>query len=354
MRIAFYFAETFDWNDEDLEGAGLGGAETALVHLGRAFARAGQEVTIFNRTSRPGTYRGVWYRHCGELGQEGYDVFVSMSYVPGLAAVASPVKVHLSMEDSESWVRSYRDVLPQVQALFTLSPHHTRMVRERFGVDPSKVYTTRLGVDPDEYADTLPKVPGKLIYCSVPDCGLGMVAPVYRRVRARIPWASLVITGDFTLWGRQDPGTAPYRPLFERLPGVRFLGKVPRAELIRHQKTSDLHLYPCLCNELFCLASIECQAAGTPTVGLAMASLPTTVEQGRTGLLVNLSPHDPRVVDRLAGEVASLLQDRERLARLALQARGRALRGFSYDRIAAEWLEVFQRLGRGTSSTGGA
>ncbi len=346
MRIAFYFAETFDWNDEDLEGAGLGGAETALVHLSRAMARAGQEVTVFNRTTRPGRFHGVNYRPAGSLRpDEPWDVLIGMSYIPGLADVPARIKIHLSMADSESWVRSYREVVPRVRAVFTLSPHHTRIIVERFGVDPGRIVTTRLGVDPADYADTPPKVPGRLIYCSVPDCGMGCLAPVFRLVRRRVPSATLVVTGDSTLWGRSDPGTAPYREALAGLPGVSFLGKVPRAELIRHQKAAEIHLYPCVCNELFCLSSIECQAAGAPTAAFAVGALETTVADGETGILVRRPPEDPRAVAELAAQVAALLLDRGRLARMAAAARRRALDAFTYDRVVAEWLDLFRAWG---------
>ncbi len=344
MRIAFYFAETWDWNGADLE-AGLGGAETALVYLARALARAGHAVVVFNRTSRPGPVAGVEYRPAAALGaEEAWDAFVSMSFVPEVERIPARVKVHLSMEDSESWVRSYRAYLPHVDALFTLSPHHTRLVVTRFGVDPARIYTTRFGVWADDYAHLGSKRPCQLLYCSVPGCGLGFLPAVFRRVREQVPAATLVVTGDFTLWGRPDPGLAPYLPALTALPGVRVLGKVPRAELIRLQKESVLHVYPCCCNELFCLSAIECQAAACPTVAPAYAALETTVADGVSGVLLPLSPQDPGFAERMAGAVVRLLRNRDEWARLAAGARERALGHFTYDRVAAEWVAEFHRL----------
>lgn len=349
MRIAFYFAETWPWDEDDLEGTGLGGAETALVFLARAMARWGQRVTVFNRTRRSGVFpSGVEYRHVDAFrSDEPWDVLIGLSFLPVIGDVPAAVKIHLSMEDSESWVRSYREVLPHVRAVFTLSPHHTAILTGRFGIAPNRIVTTRLGIDPQEFANPLPKVPGRLIYCSVPDCGLGYVAPVFAMVRRQVPGASLVVTGDFTLWGRADPGTATYLPALRALPGVVFLGKVPRSELTRQQKTAEIHLYPCVCNELFCLSSIECQAAGTPTVALAAGALATTVEDGVTGILIRREPQDERAVAELARAVAGLLRDRPRLARMASQARQRALGRFTYDRVVAEWLGMFRAWGAG-------
>lgn len=344
MRIAFYFARTWDWNGADLE-SGLGGAETAIVYLARAFARAGHEVAVFNGTTRPAVVAGVSYRNAGELGtQAAWDVLVSVSRIPGVELVPARVKVHLSMEDSESWVGSYRDYLPRMDALFTLSPHHTRLVVSRFGVDPARVYTTRLGVWADDYAQMVPKRAGQMLYCSIPDCGLAFLPAIFSRVRAHVPEATLVVTGDLTLWGRADPGLRPYLPSLKGLPGVRVLGKVPRGELIRLQKESVLHLYPCCCNELFCLSSIECQAAACPTVAPRWAALESTVADGESGVLVARAPHDPGFADAMAAAAVRLLRDRAGWARLAAGARARALRCFTYDGIAAEWEAEFRRL----------
>lgn len=348
--IAFYFAATWDWTGRDLE-SGLGGAETAIIHLARAFARAGSAVTVHNRTSRETAVDGVVYRPAEAVGLgEGIDVLITVSRVPRIESVAAPVKVHLSMEDSESWVGGYRDYLPHIDALFTISPHHTRLVRESFGVPPEVITEVRLGVEPGEYARAAPKVPGKLIYCSIPDCGLGYLAPVYDLVRRAVPGVSLVVTGDLTLWGRADPGLAPFRTPLERLAGVSLLGKVSRSELIRHQKSSVLHVYPCVCNELFCLSSMECQAAGTPTVAPAVGALASTVEDGVTGVLLPLAMPDPRAIPALAREIVLLLRGRSRLEAMAARARRRALNHYNYDVIVSDWLAIFELLRRRKAS----
>ncbi len=344
MRVAFYFADTFPWTGEDLE-RGLGGAETALVGVASALAACGCGVAVFNRTSRPATWRGVDYRNAASFTpDEPWDVLVSVSAVPEVARARARVRVHLSMEDSESWVRSYRDYLPHVDAVFALSPHHARLLTERFAVPPALVQVVPLGVERADYARPEPKDPYQLIYCSVPDCGLGYLPEILRLVRRRVPQARLVVTGDSTLWGRSDPGLAPYLPGLARLPGVRVLGRVARRELVRLQKASALHVYPCVCNELFCLSSLECQAAGTPTVAPAVAALPSTVVDGETGVLVPYPMHDPRAVPALAEAVAGLLRDRPRRERLAAQARRRALASFAWEAVAADWLGRFRLL----------
>lgn len=356
MNIAFYYAyphKAWDWNDEDLETTGLGGAETALVFMARELAREGHQVTVFNSTSREGVYNGVRYRHRdGFDPAEPWDAFISMrGLVPADASVRARVKVYWSIEIDTTLIGDWNNVLPQVDAVFTISPFHTHILQKRYPQIAPKLRETFLGVWPGDYATTLPKVPNKLLYCSVPGMGLHHLPPIFELIRREVPEATLAITGDYSLWGRtpdnpdadwgKGPSTEDYRRLFADMPGVQFLGKVPRDALIQEQKTSVLHVYPCTVPELFCLSSMECQAAGTPTVGTALGALCTTVQDGGTGMLVHTPPGDPHFQRDFARTVIDLLHNPVRLDRLSRQARARALGEFTYERAAADWVGWF-------------
>ena len=348
MKIAFYFDGTWDWNDSYLEYPGLGGTETCLVHLSRYLAREHQ-VIIFNPTSQPGLYNGITYRNASSFCyREEFDALVTMSYLPRLKESGARVKVHWSLEDSETWVRSWGEVLRAVDAVVAISPFHARWLAEQFHVPADRITVISCGVQPEEYLQPVPKITGKLIYCSVPNRGLAHLLPIYRLARERMSNLQLVITSDFSLWGR-DPGNEEYRRLFSGEPGVHFLGKVPRSELVWHQKSSQLHVYPCTVNELCCLASLECQAAGTPTVATGLGALPTTVLDGRTGLIIPNHPHyDPRAYAVFARAIIGLLADPGRLMAMARKARERALQEFGYPVLAGRWVKLFRDLGART------
>lgn len=346
MKLGFYYAypAQWDWNDGDLDGAGVGGTETALIHISRQMALA-NDVTVFNRTAREGVFHGVTYRNIARLGPgEEWDAFVLLrGRLDSLPEVRARTKVYWCIEEDAVLVGDWNRVLPYVDAVFTISPYHTQELTRRCAVPRGIIHETRLGICRDEYARPLPKEPGKLIYCSVPGRGLPSLASVFPRIRTEHPGARLVVTSDYSLWGRAA-GSEGYRDLFAGMPGVEFLGNIPRPRLIEEQKTSVLHVYPCTVAELFCLASIECQAAGTPTVGTALGALNTTVADGVTGLLVQPLAGDYDAFHaRLAAAASSLLGDPQRLQRMARMAADRAAGEFTYERIAAEWLALFRR-----------
>lgn len=244
-----------------------------------------------------------------------------------------------------------QDIAPIVKdydLILAISDFHKRYLVEQCHLPQEKVKVTNLGIDPEEYQELPPKVKGQIIYCSQPDRGLRYLADIFARIKQEVPYASLVITCDKTLWGLEDPGNAEERKLLESLEGVTFLGKVPRSQLLELQKTSEIMLFPCIYEELFCLAALECQAAGCAVITHAIGALPETVVNGYTGLLLPEHPSTPAFQEAAAQRVIQWMGEaREELELFQRQGRKRAFQFFTWDDIIYEWtfyLDIFRRL----------
>ncbi|GAX91974.1 glycosyltransferase family 4 protein [Effusibacillus lacus] len=334
MKIAFYYDSSFDWNDSDLEIKGVGGSQLSLIRISREFAKR-HHVTIFNSTSREGLYNGVQYRHYRSFKIEEYwDVFISFRCAIPSPDVRASCKIHWCIDPGDNTVE--RD-LPYIDKIITISPFHTKMIRNIFHIDSNKIHEARLAIDPDEYKESLEKIQNQLIYCSAPERGLQHVPAIYSLIKQQVPDATLVITMDYSLWGF-EPGIDEFRGLFKGLDGVNYLGNIPREQLIKQQKASMLHIYPCDGPyEMFCLASMECQAAGTPTVATSQGALSTTVQDGETGLLIHSLPdYDSRFYQSFADTVVRLLNDPVTWQKMSSKARSRAFAQFSYRDLVSE------------------
>ncbi len=121
---------------------------------------------------------------------------------------------------------------------------------------------------------------------------------------------------------------------------VQVRPPVGRAELADHYRAADLVAVPSY-NETFGLVALEAQACATPVVAAAVGGLPTAVEDGRSGLLVD--GHEPA---RWAAALGGLLDDPTRRALLAARGVERAA-GFGWDATAAATLEVYARAAAG-------
>jgi glycosyltransferase involved in cell wall biosynthesis len=343
MKVCFYysFRDQKDWNDSDLEKEGLPGSETAIVHISREMAKRHQ-VTVYNKTSREGIYHGVRYRNLQNFDYRNHwdVIMVVRGQPPRLEYVPAKLKLYWSIEEGSYLVKDWSKVLPYVKKVITISPFHTEELIRNTEVPREKIFQTRLGVNESEYQDTFPKVNNKLIYCSVPRKGLDNLAKIFPLVKREVPDASLVITSDYTLWGRK-PQTDEYLKTFSKIPSVSFLGRINRKRLIYEQKTSQLHVYPCVFEELFCLSAMECQAAGTPCVCSDIGALSTTVKDGVTGKLVKME-NGKVPVEEFAQEIINLLKNPVQLAKMSKAARERALQKYTYEKIVREWEESFK------------
>jgi starch synthase len=105
--------------------------------------------------------------------------------------------------------------------------------------------------------------------------------------------------------------------------------------------------------EPFGIINLEAMACETPVVASAVGGIPEVVDDGLTGLLVpieatgeiDVEPKDPERFSRdLASAVNVLLDDPDRRASMARQARARVEREFSWTSIARQTLELYERL----------
>lgn len=356
---AFYCPGNMVFDDSFLEGDGLGGAESALVQLTRTLAAMGADVHVFNDCPSPGRFNGVHYHHIAQeqelLGRE-WDAFVLFRVSPN-AALWAEVRAKKTLFwtcDQYTTMDWPESIFPFVDLTVAISEHHRQFLISHWRADRDKTIVLPLGVTPAEFSELPAKVRDRMIYCSVPRRGLKWLADIFPRVKARVPGATLAITGDYTLWGSPTPQNEEFKALFAGMEGVEFLGKVSRARLIEEMGKAELHVYPCdyevqvpytdikVAGENFCLASLECQAAGTPTVATPNGALVTTVDNGNSGYLIRGHyPGEEAFTERVVNVVEDLLSlHRATLGQMARYARQRALTEFAWPVIARRWMGI--------------
>ena len=161
------------------------------------------------------------------------------------------------------------------------------------------------------------------------------------RALAAVPDTELVIAGGPAAGDlADDPEAVRLRRLAERLgvaDRVRLVGAVPRPDMPALLRSADL----VVCApwyEPFGMVPLEAMACGVPVVASAVGGFLDTVVDGATGILV-----PPQRPDRLAAAMRKLLA--EPFWREAFGTAGvdRARSRYSWDRIAAGTVEVYER-----------
>lgn len=143
-----------------------------------------------------------------------------------------------------------------------------------------------------------------------------------------------IIVGEGSLRGRLE-ALAAELDLGER---VTFAGGLSEVELHNLYGMSDLFAHPTL-YEGSSLVTLEAMAHGLPVVASAVGGIPDKVVEGATGFLVQ--PGQPEQLASKMAWVATHPDEREAMGRAGARL---AAEKFSWERIAAQTLELFSRL----------
>jgi len=266
----------------DVYGRGVGGAELAMINWAATMASRGHQVRVYNDPSLPGEYDGVTYLNKADFQpQEGRDIYIVFrSPNEQLKDIKAGFKIHWT-HDLDRYDDFGLEIFPHVDKIVCVSSYHAELLKSRHEVEEEKIGYFDLGVNLGDYHtdEVIKKIPGRCIFCSMPNRGLDILHTMWPEIKERAPHASMVITSDFRLWG-QAAGNEEYIQPWQKEKDVLFLGKIERKALVKEQLLAQVHSFPCVFNELFCISVAECQVAGAWPVTSAVGALPTTNQWG--------------------------------------------------------------------------
>lgn len=228
-------------------------------------------------------------------------------------------------------------VARQIPELLTVSSSSAADIAEDFGVDPAQLQVVPLGVDTALFKPTdRPRVRGRIIAIASADRplkGIGHLLHAVARLR-------LERDLDLQLVAKLEPN-GPTEKLIAELgisDMVHISSDLSDTELASLLASAEIACIPSL-YEGFSLPAVEAMASGTPIVASRAGALPEVVgASGACALLVE--PADVGGLSRVLGE---LLNSPEQLRRLGAAGRRRALEVFSWESVAAQTVEVYQR-----------
>lgn len=318
----------------DIYDRGVGGAELALMSWAEAMSARGHHVRIYNDPRHPVRGKSPEYMNRSDFRPaDPRDVFVAFrSPNPFIIrAVAKRCKVHWST-DQHTIGNFATDIFPYVDLIVCISPFHVNYHKVTYKAPADRIGYIDLGVRLGDYdLDGVEKIPGRCIYCSVPDRGLDPLRAAWQHIKTARPDASLVITSDYRLWGARQPMNHKWRLAWLNEPNVTFLGKIPRADLVREQLQAQVHSYPCYYEELFCISVAECTVAGAVPITSDIGSLATTNAWG------TVIPGSPINVAWRRDFIAEVLQAMEMPDKDRQKMVAGAKARFDWARIAERW-----------------
>lgn len=359
MKIALWTGTAWEpWSPASLDKGGIGGSETAAIHMARELARLGHEVTCFGtHTGFEGTYDGVAYRNYEAVLTDSSlldcDVLISSRDKRVLrlrpAARLKVLWVH-DIHVGDDWEND----LNGFDRIWCLTQWHRQTFRSYYPqVAPAKITVIRNGIDPARFEQVVPhsERKAKFVYSSSPDRGLSVLLDLWPEIRRLRDDAELHVYYGFDTWEkmatRNKVAQAQISWFKERLTGPKaeesrifYHGRVGQVELATAQAETLVWAYPSDFKESFCITALEAQAAGAVPVTTRLAALAETVKVGTLIL-----PHNTEVRYRtefLEACKVFLLDRPELRDAQATDGRAWALTQ-TWASLAKEWVTEFEQ-----------
>lgn len=317
---------------------GVGGAELALLSMCEYWADAGYQVRLYNNPrSEVEKFEQLQTSQFSEM--EDRDILIIFRSPNLMAIRAKGKKIWWSTD--QYTVGNFQSFGQQVpEKIVLISPFHQQYFKETYGLENTIVID--LPVRIADYQKEVERIPNKILFSSIPDRGLGWMREVWDRVKVEIPDVSLSITSDYRLWGVSGARNEQYRIKFIQEENVKFHGALPREAFIDEQLSSDLMVYPCIYDELFCIACAEAQVAGAYPITTETGALSTT-NMGEIIYGPDLVRQKNQIIREMSDRVIELLDNPDVLERVRTENMRKAVERFSPERILKQWdEEVFE------------
>jgi glycosyltransferase involved in cell wall biosynthesis/tetratricopeptide (TPR) repeat protein len=301
------------WSPDQIDKYGLGGSETAVVHVAKHLSRSNTRVTVF--AEYEGIRDGVRYRSHKKwrpdipswllIGWRHPEIFDQPT-----GANHNWIWLH----DVDAGDRITEETMQRVDTILVVSEWHKAHVLERYPfLKPEQVVIVYNGIDPERFDVDEERVLTRVAYASSPDRGLEQALGYWPRIREISPEAELHIFygwDNYDLMGGRQSFKRRIRLLAQQ-PGVVWRGRLGQKELAKEFSKCGAMLYPGPhpFEETFGITFVEAQAAGCIPVTRDNGALPET---NKFGMVVPNDASPERWTTAMLAAIHASKHDRER------------------------------------------
>ncbi len=379
MHIVFFARMTDIFSPLTLQTRSLGGTESCIYYLAKAFVSLGYQVSVINNCrAEAGTYDGVLYRdYHPQRGLWETIAFAQANPIDYLinvrdfGAIFFPIPAKKTLfwahddfsalgiypEQPDGWRKiAGRWVIKVLGVLFwridkvvTVSQWQAEPFIKLMGISPKKIFVSPNGIDLALFdVENWAKHPGRIIYSSRPERGLELlVKDIFPIVKQACPEAELHIFSYVDL--------TQYQALASD--GVILRGQASKQQLAQELMQAEIWVLPQLPHEptpeamfafnaeTFCIGAAESQCAMAVPVSSQRGALPETTIPNQTSILIPWEyPVSQRFIKSFAQAMIDLLENSSQRQHLAQAGRAFALTQFNWLRIADHFSQMLGEL----------
>lgn len=267
------------------------------------------------------------------------------------------VGVVCSLQDENEWVDLMDEVYQEqvwnlmakkaedVDLFVTASQYYSEKSQKQLKIPGDKIKVIYGGICLDGYVKSpLPFDPPVIGYlCRMSEYfGLGILVDAFIKLKkeSRFKGLKLFLTGGYSSDDKSFVNAQMKKMTQNRFEGdVHIFKDFKKDSRVQFLKSLTLLSVPVPSGEAFGAYQVEALAAGVPVVQPNVGCYPEFVEATNGGVL-----YEPNTSDKLAESIASLLEDTEKVRRLADQGHRVIMKRFSMDAMAKNIARIYDDI----------
>lgn len=303
-----------EWSPLSLAEGGIGGSETAVIHVAQLLANKGARVRVLGNPGKGfGVHDGVEYYDWQTLPIDAKRNVLVLWRSPLMVDFEWAAKKVVFWAHDLNYGSLLMGKHPGLSVLAGVSKWHADYLKQSYPDIPTAVL--RNGIDLSRYAYPCHKDPHTIIWSSSPDRGLDNLLqymPYWKTIDPALTVHVYYGLGNIEKMAKTNAETRQWLDDFgvllkENKEHFVWHGRVSQSELATAQMHATWWIFPTRWPEVSCITALEAQAAGLNIVSSDTAALPETINGG--GVIVDSPPQNTIGRQRFVGEVAAWMQD---------------------------------------------
>jgi len=300
-KIRIYCGEKVEsFSPTSLVTGGIGGSETAVVHMAQSWAALGCQVVVYrgpvDEPDTVGVFDGVFYRLADEFDTKfESDIFVSWR-LPHVFSLGRPNAKTTVLWNHDLYypIVVKPEWYEHIDVFAVLSQFHKQSLIHYHKFPEDKVWVTRNGIDPLRFKQVVEKKKHHYFFTSSHERGLKELLAIWPEIKKEIPDAVLHVGyGTYTVamimkdrgdLDAMDEIRSIEQQMYE-MDGIEYHQRLNQWELAKVQMECEAWLYPYQPTygtqggflETYCITALEAMAAKAVPITRMNGAIPETV-----------------------------------------------------------------------------
>lgn len=279
--VAIFCGHSADaWTGESVRQGGIGGSETAVIHIAEELAKRGKKVVVYNRcdaSSEGVTVNNVLYRNYWEFNRLDEFSVLWAWRMPSLADYDIKArKFIVDVHDVMAPESFSPERLKRIDHVFVKTEYHKSLFPN---IPDEKFVVIGNGIDLTRFDEVVEKEPARIIYTSTQNRGLETILDWWPDIKKAVPKAELHVFygwNTFYEFNKDNPERMAWmKSMQEKMAqdGITDHGRQDQVTLAKEMLKSSVWLYPTTFPEIFCITLIEMMAAKVYPITSGFAAL---------------------------------------------------------------------------------